>query len=368
MKIIFCNVSYMKNYIGKTEYDMPEGAGRWVKENNDAHEKWNFLNMDGNCYGFVQINGNNFSIERIEDADKTDDVVKDVLVVWCSPKNGKTVIVGWYRNATVYRQYFDLPVTIATGIDRSYFCTAKADDCFLLPECERTFEIERAAHKGMGKGFGQSNIWYADSDYGKEEIVPKIIEYISNYTGQRINKVPKSFEDDGNTTPLSADEIDIFNQYCDEQDWIKMLPLAYREFRSTNSADIAVRIGFALANLYQYHAAITWLEKGVSLEGNMWDSTSMLSCLYQQIDDFDKSTETAKLLFDMKEMNDERAKAEVFSIIADNYMFEGDYIEAINWLDNILSLSSIDEDLRSFTIKNRRRMMELLDCNNMGTV
>ena len=65
------------------------------------------------------------------------DVAKDVLVVWCSPKKGKTVIVGWYRNATVYRQYFDLPVTIATGIARSFFCKAKADDCFLLPECER---------------------------------------------------------------------------------------------------------------------------------------------------------------------------------------------------------------------------------------
>lgn len=346
----------MHNYIGKTEYDIPVGAGKWVKENKDAHEKWNFLNEDGYCYGFVQMHGSEFHIERLEDVSKNDEVAKDVLVVWCSPKDGKTVIVGWYKNATVERYHQDSIVSVVTGMPRSYFCWAKAEDCYLLPEDKRTYTIDRASKEKTGSGFGQSNIWYADSDYAKEEILPQIVDYINNYNGNRINRTEEFFKDTGDTTPLSENEMELFDHYYNEQEWSELLPLGYRKYRMDEDADTAAIIGTALSNLFQYKNAILWLEKAVSIEGRMWDTVGLLTYLYQQLDDFDKSTELAKSLLDFPETKDDAVKAEVYSIIADNYQFKGDYQETIKWLDMILDLAAIEDDLRSFTKHHKKEL------------
>lgn len=38
-KILFCNLSYMKFYNEITEYDKPCNGGKYVNDNNYAHEK-----------------------------------------------------------------------------------------------------------------------------------------------------------------------------------------------------------------------------------------------------------------------------------------------------------------------------------------
>lgn len=97
-------------------------------------------------------------------------------------------IVGWYRNANVYSCY-----PIYHGNDRrimsrkedwgydsdqvGYFAYVPNDDVFLLTEDERLNAPE--VPKGKG-GFGQSNVWYADSDIGIE-FRRKAIGFISEY-------------------------------------------------------------------------------------------------------------------------------------------------------------------------------------------
>lgn len=45
MRIMFCNVTYLRYYDGRVAGELkPKKGGRWVLENEDAHEKWNFLN------------------------------------------------------------------------------------------------------------------------------------------------------------------------------------------------------------------------------------------------------------------------------------------------------------------------------------
>ena len=359
MRIIFANISYMRSYIGKTEYDIPVGAGKWVKENKDACEKWNFMNEDGYCYGFVQIRGSEFHIERLEDVSKKDETANDVLVVWCSPKDGKTVIVGWYRDAVVSRYYMNSVVSVGTGIPREFFCWAKAENCYLLPEEERTYVINRASKNAMGSGFGQSNIWYADSEYAKEEIVPKVADYIDNYSGERINRTDEFFKDTCDAKPLTEEELNLYDQLYKEQEWAELLPIGYRKFRADGDADTAAIVGAALCNLLQYKDAIKWLEKAVAIEGPKWDTTGLLACLYQQLDDFDRSTEYAMLLFDFTEMKDDVARADVYSILADNYQIKGDYEEAIKWLEKLLEIPSIDDGLRTFTMEHKKELENL---------
>ena len=44
MRIIFCNIAYMKNYCG-IENDTPVNGGKYIAENKDGGEAYNFLTM-----------------------------------------------------------------------------------------------------------------------------------------------------------------------------------------------------------------------------------------------------------------------------------------------------------------------------------
>ena len=44
-RVLFCNVAYMKYYIGITEDDFPINGGKYVNEEFDATEKYNFFEV-----------------------------------------------------------------------------------------------------------------------------------------------------------------------------------------------------------------------------------------------------------------------------------------------------------------------------------
>jgi 5-methylcytosine-specific restriction protein A len=103
--------------------------------------------------------------------------VNGVTVVWTAgPESGGTVVVGWYKDATVYRdaQTITKPSKIQTknGVS-SYRIKAPADKAVLLPVEQRELIIPRAV-KG---GIGQSNVWFADQE-GSQEIVGRVIALI----------------------------------------------------------------------------------------------------------------------------------------------------------------------------------------------
>lgn len=287
MKILFCNIAYMLNYEGKTNRDItPTGAGQWVEDNEDAHEKWNFMNYDGYCYGFVQNKGK-FRLERFEGANKNDNETDQVTIIWCAPiKSGKTVIVGWYENATLYRDYQDSVFTEATGLERIYFSKAKSEDCYLLAENLRTFEIGRASVEGAGRGFGQQNYWYAESDYARNELIPDVREFINKHKDSRINKVDNFFKEPVNIGgPLTQQEEEEANNYYNKGDYDLYLQLGYRSFNYKESSDEAFFIAIALKELYQFKESIIWFNKVIELEGETWDVIGNLSYLYEQVGD-----------------------------------------------------------------------------------
>lgn len=104
MRILFCNIAWMDYYQGIIPgKDEPKSGGAFVKENNDAHEKFNFQQAyltekqagypDGEyCIGFVETKSTNektinqLNIEKIEGcaALKKEQEVDDVLVVYCA--------------------------------------------------------------------------------------------------------------------------------------------------------------------------------------------------------------------------------------------------------------------------------------------
>lgn len=174
MPIMFCNVGWMNHYNGN-DGDQIERGGKY-NQHSIGHEVCNFSNNAGTLYGYVQPTGQ-IKIEKLG-AGKKDDFVSGVTVVWTAgPENGGTVVVGWYKDATVYReaQTITKPSAIQkkNGVS-SYRIKAPADKAVLLPVEQRELMIPRAV-KG---GIGQSNVWFADKEES-QEIVNRVITHIN---------------------------------------------------------------------------------------------------------------------------------------------------------------------------------------------
>lgn len=173
MTILFCNIGWMQKYNGIIGDSIERGGS--YNESETGHEVCNFSVARGHVYGYVQPTGQ-IKIEKLG-AGKEDEFISGITVIWTAgPENGGTAVVGWYKNATVYREYQALPkrtkLQKQNGLEH-YRIMASASDATLLPPDERTLLIPRAV-KG---GIGQSNVWYADSPESKKHVI-RVIKLI----------------------------------------------------------------------------------------------------------------------------------------------------------------------------------------------
>ncbi|MGL5151272.1 MAG: hypothetical protein ACRC7N_11945 [Clostridium sp.] len=207
-KILFCNIAWMKRYEGVSKDDVPQNGGRWVDENQSANEEFNFrpISIEGEdedyYFGSVETkstNGkesNQLHIEKINGSNISinTESINEVLVVWCAKSdcNDFTSIVGWYKDATVYRDY--LTLELKDEDEQVYNVEAKAKDCVLLPlrlRNRRTmWYVPRKGKKNSPSyGFGQSNVWYAndfESNVHLKSYLEKIIDQIDNYSDENM--------------------------------------------------------------------------------------------------------------------------------------------------------------------------------------
>lgn len=174
MTILFCNVGWMKHYNG-IDGDSIERGGKY-NQHSTGYEVCNFSNNAGTLYGHVQPTGQ-IKIEKLG-AGKKEDFVSGITVVWTAgPETGGTAVVGWYKDATVYREAQTIrnPSTLQkkNGIS-TYRIKAPTDKAVLLPVEQRELMIPRAV-KG---GIGQSNVWFADKEES-QEIVARVLALIN---------------------------------------------------------------------------------------------------------------------------------------------------------------------------------------------
>lgn len=225
MRVLFCNITWMEYYKGIIKgIDEPAGGGSFVDETGDAHESFNFspvilsqreaIEGDGEyCLGFVETkstNGtraNQLSIEKIDGCQelKNTDEAEDVLVVYCAKYpttlTDETYVVGWYKHATVFRNYAQATVNNrGFGYIQNYNAIAKKENCVLLPKGARRkseWKVNRKK-KGVAYGFGQSNVWFAtDSDNPKllDEFLKRIMSNIESYRGENwVDTFPKKIK------------------------------------------------------------------------------------------------------------------------------------------------------------------------------
>ena len=183
-KIVFCNIAWMKKYHGITESDKPVNGGKFVENTGDAWESLNFFPRNHVCYGYVQHKGNNLDLARVERGADESDVIHDVTVVWVATGENGRCIVGWYEHADMFREwqtFFDNTLgEVHTDWEWDHVFRAQERDVYLIGEEERDFKIPTASQAGQGRGMGQANIWYADSDSVRTKFIPKVLDYLSS--------------------------------------------------------------------------------------------------------------------------------------------------------------------------------------------
>lgn len=276
MNVLFCNTGWMKYYDGTPDDQLIHG-GKWVQEHQDGVEKHNFLDYNGKCYGYVSA-GNMLLEKHYKDVTRQQSFIKNMLVIWVANKEkGQTRIVGWYKNATVYREQQFLEAFTDPNCDRIFQVEALAKDCFLLPEEERTFPIERAAQSGKGMGMGQANVWYAESSFAQTVIVPKVLEYIEGYKGQFANIVlaDEEYEATLDDNDVISDYQSIFDkgmEYVRKEALEEALQCFNSARKVKETPEVLKQIAHIMVDVLAFDRAIILYEKAVEMEGDKADS------------------------------------------------------------------------------------------------
>lgn len=148
------------------------GGGKWVAENGTGHEVCNFVACrDGHVYGYLEtIHGKTDRQIRIEAIGGTGDFVEGIDVVWTAtdPDEGGRRIVGWYRNATVFRERQEFAGApsrqhVRDGVG-TYRIRASATDARRLDIDDRTLVM------GRGPRWMGHTPWWMPSNESPPEI------------------------------------------------------------------------------------------------------------------------------------------------------------------------------------------------------
>jgi hypothetical protein len=189
--LLFARIGWMKYYNGLLRGDeKPRGGGKYNKT-GVGNEAFNFHDLRGRLLGYFQpqMRASKIKLERIVPGTKGN-VLNGVLVVFVAtnPEQGGQCIVGWYRNATVYRNHRSSPPKERNGFN--YFLVAEARQAVLLPTHLRT----QIVTGGKG-GFGQANICYLFEQNGKSKPArwaSEAVEFVESYDNENLLLNPQA--------------------------------------------------------------------------------------------------------------------------------------------------------------------------------
>jgi hypothetical protein len=178
----------MHSYAGPIPGDeRPVGGGSFNKK-KIGHEVYNFQETKRRLYGYFQPSRFTYTVnlERIDPKTADQSSLNHVLVVFVAPRrNFGQVVVGWYKDAEVFRRR----VRRSPGKPRGYghFCSAESRQCVLLPVENRDFKVPRK------NGVGQSNVCYPLNSDGSPKQMPwvqRLLDLIDDYRASDIRSNP----------------------------------------------------------------------------------------------------------------------------------------------------------------------------------
>lgn len=164
MKILFITMDWMKYYVGEgdEEKEVPPCG-------------YNFQYINGYYYGYGK-GLDEIEIKQLEGVSAEDEKVEGVLVVWLAPnRKGETCIVGWYKDATVYKKATTELTLDSERFEKTYSIVAPASKAMLLPVEERGYIVD---------GLDAPIHYHMDGNKCAD-----VRAYIHNYAGDKMNLV-----------------------------------------------------------------------------------------------------------------------------------------------------------------------------------
>ena len=157
--IVYFNIGWMQNYAGTSPDDQTRGAHGYLKARIDhgAAVRPTFCPLP-----MVQFGATALRVKRRKPTSHgwapvlRQTSIDGALVIWLAkePASGRTLVVGWYWNATVYREARDSGIDL-NGERIHYSVEARARDATRLAPVERTFEV-RSSRRNPGGGCERS--------------------------------------------------------------------------------------------------------------------------------------------------------------------------------------------------------------------
>lgn len=307
MTILFCKAAWLIHYCGEIEPDYA----------TDDNEKflYHFQDYNGYCYGRMN------EILQIPEESR-----EGVTIVWIAQDEfqEEPVIIGWYKDATIFREEQWEPDKYAIGRELRYHARTKSIDAVLLPEDQRNFVVTEQMRS-------------------HPESIQLIAHYLENYHGEKANRcyteqvISYCLKDCG----LNHEELmEAGDRAIEEEDFYRALLYFNTAFRLKKNIDAIFNIAAMLESLYCFDQAIKVFEKLRELEGNEPDTLDNLLNLYLQTKNYQKALEICDLAQEQAE--DQEEVCGLLCVRTDIYTNLGEKEKAIACLEFVLQHSEDD--------------------------
>lgn len=141
MQLIFFNIPFYKKYSGYEDTSLNKYENFYKEKKGTNPEIYNFQDYNGVCYGYVSIKNGIVDLEKISFKNDSSLLYKNTIIVWVSKKDNMYTLIGWYKNAKVYKCLQKKVSYPTLGRDLYYNVETKSKNSFLLPFSKRDFEL-----------------------------------------------------------------------------------------------------------------------------------------------------------------------------------------------------------------------------------
>ncbi len=268
MKIVFINVPWMKYYAGEGDEEVRVPACGY-----------NFQHVNGYYYGYGE-GMETFPIEQFEGVQQEDEQVDDVTVVWTAHnRKGENKVIGWYKNATIYKNHTE---TLSLDSERTifkYVMKAPAKEALLLP-----VEFRLLDAPAMQEGI------YFEKD---EMVIRDIAMYIHNYQDDQMNFVLKEKDLEGQSI-LNFPEFEMYFAKADEFLQKDLYGRAIRCFNKAIAEEPELAIGYEckgsiLLSIKMYDEALKIYKRVLELEPDNEGATYCMGLLNGLLGHYEES-------------------------------------------------------------------------------
>lgn len=240
---------------------------------------YNFQHVNGHYYGYGE-GMDTFPIEQFADISLEDEQVEGVTVVWTARnRKGENKVIGWYKNATIYRNATEILSLDSERTVFQYVIKAPAKEALLLPVELRLLDAPDREER-----------IYFEKD---EMVIRDFAMYIHNYQDDQMNFVLKEKDLEGKSI-LNFPEFEMYFAKADEFLQKDLYGRAIRCFNKAIEVEPELAIGYEckgsiLLSIKMYDEALKIYKRVLELEPDNEGATYCMGLLNGLLGNYEES-------------------------------------------------------------------------------